>query len=248
MEIVDPAEWPARAAARTGQWPHGFSKMNTFELARLFTVPVAVCIATEGMYNAPLHPIEEAAVLRAVPKRRREFAAGRACARQALARLGAVAGPIPRGADGAPVWPRGVLGSIAHCDGLCAAVAAWEGEVRSIGLDLEVTAPLDSDLVTYVCNADEIDRLRTLPFVSGVDWPKLIFSAKEAFYKCYHPLARTFLDFREVSVTVDVTDSDTMGTFSAVINPDKPARDRCADFAGRWAVHETFVCAGVTLR
>ncbi|RIJ02750.1 4-phosphopantetheinyl transferase, partial [Clavibacter nebraskensis] len=62
----------------------------------------------------PLHPAEAGAVARAVPSRRREFAATRACARTALAALagdatGAAAVAIPKGRGGDPVWPRGVV-------------------------------------------------------------------------------------------------------------------------------------------
>ena len=71
---------------------------------RLFPMKVEVCVATPEMYESPLFAVEASAMSRAVPERRREFVAGRSCARVALARLGAPASPICVGPDRAPVW------------------------------------------------------------------------------------------------------------------------------------------------
>ncbi|MGW4745369.1 hypothetical protein ACWEPR_11305, partial [Streptomyces sp. NPDC004290] len=58
------------------------------------------------------YPEEEALMARAVPGRRREFAAARVCAHRALAALGAAPGPLLRGRRGAPAWPARTVGSI----------------------------------------------------------------------------------------------------------------------------------------
>ena len=53
------------------------------------TLPGAVAAELEDRgQNLPLHPEEVAAVQHAAEKRRRDFAAGRFCARAALAQLG----------------------------------------------------------------------------------------------------------------------------------------------------------------
>src|SRR3569623_1114660 len=62
----------------------------------------------------PIHPDEAQQVAGAVAKRRVEFAAGRACARRALTRLGIRDFVLKNGAARAPRWPRGVVGSISH--------------------------------------------------------------------------------------------------------------------------------------
>ena len=53
-------------------------------------------------------------VKKAVEKRRREFSAGRTCARQALRELGCADAPIVQDQNGAPLWPPGIVGSITH--------------------------------------------------------------------------------------------------------------------------------------
>jgi len=216
--------------------------MDAEGISRLFTAPVSACVATPPMYDAPLFPAEEAAVAKAVARRRREFAAGRACARAALERLGAQAGAIPRGPDRAPVWPGGHVGSIAHCDGFCAAVVARPGTARSLGLDAEAAAPLAPDMAAHVCRPEELARFAALPDPVGSSWPKLAFSAKEAFYKCYFPIARTYLGFEDVSVWF----SDDR--FRIVLEaPGKPMAAAAEAFQGLWRVDDRRVYAGVTL-
>ncbi|MGB5546088.1 MAG: hypothetical protein WBM74_05910, partial [Polyangiales bacterium] len=86
---------------------------------------------------------EEALVQGAARTRVEQFTAGRVCSRIALGRLGVAATtPIPRGEDRAPIWPAGFIGSISHTDSWCAAAVARSESVRSIGIDLESSAPL----------------------------------------------------------------------------------------------------------
>src|ERR1700757_4626476 len=72
-----------------------------------------------------LLPEEARHVEKAVTKRRLEFAAGRRCARLALARLGATPGPILPGEDRTPRWPSALVGSITHHGAHCAAPPGW---------------------------------------------------------------------------------------------------------------------------
>jgi hypothetical protein len=51
---------------------------------------------------------------------------------------------------------------------------------------------LGLELVPMVCTPAELARLAALP---ALDWPKLTFSAKEAWYKCQWPLPRRFCAF-----------------------------------------------------
>ena len=92
--------------------------------------------------NATLLPQEAAIVERVSDKRRREFTAGRECARIALGKLGVVPVPILIGERGAPQWPPGIVGSITHCDGYRAAAVAHASDVAAIGMDAEPDDPL----------------------------------------------------------------------------------------------------------
>lgn len=145
-----------------------------------------------------LYPIEAEAIARAVPKRRAEFAAGRTYARRALAKLGVAPVAIPVGPQRTPTWPAGVVGSISHCDSYCAAIAASADIYAGVGLDVELDDVLEESVATSICSAKELSRSEW----HGARLSKLIFCVKEAFYKAYFPLTRTFLEFNDVEAFV----------------------------------------------
>src|SRR5665213_2216984 len=73
----------------------------------------------------------------ATPSRVRELRAGRATARLAMHQLGAEPLPLLVGPSGAPLWPSGLCGSIAHSATQIAVVAARLQRFRSMGVDIE---------------------------------------------------------------------------------------------------------------
>lgn len=161
-----------------------------------------VAVAVSGLQDGPfpLHPEECDAVARAVPKRRREFAAGRHNARRAMALLGEAPQAIPCGRDRAPVWPPHLVGSISHTDDACVAVVGFAEKLVSVGIDLEVDRAMDPDLWDTVCTRHELDRLQTLPPCQRGHMVTKIFSAKEAVFKWQYPLTGRWLDFQQVEV------------------------------------------------
>lgn len=150
--------------------------------------------------ESALYPDELPAIARAVEKRRREFAFGRACARAALARLGIPALALPRSAGGPPAWPPGIIGSITHGAGIAAAAVAPATACRSLGIDLEsLAAAREADVLATVATPAELSRYAdSLGSLLG----PLLFSAKESVYKCLYPLERRFLDFTDVELAL----------------------------------------------
>src|SRR6185503_18375584 len=74
----------------------------------------------------------------AVPKRQAQFRAGRYCAMLAIQALhGGSPMLVGRDANGAPLWPEGVVGSITHTDDVAAAAVASAADVLSLGIDTE---------------------------------------------------------------------------------------------------------------
>lgn len=220
--------------------------MDEHAVASLFTVPIAACVADPDMFSAPLFLEEEAYIRKAVPSRRREYAAGRAAARKALAKAGAEAGPIVAHPDRSPRWPASFCGSITHCAGFCSAVVAHAEDAAGVGFDAEEARSLGVDLHHLVCRPNDIEHFRELPRIDGLDWPKLAFSAKESFYKCYYPIYRQFLGFRDASVLFAVDPANPCrGTFSVLL--EKSSEPAAANFAGRWLVDDERVYTGVTL-
>ncbi len=201
-------------------------------VASLFAalVPAGTAVAAREIAGeAPqVWPGEDAP--RAVAKRRRELAFGRACARDALAELGRAATAIPIVAGGPPGWPPGFTGSITHTDTHAAAAVVRSGEIRSLGIDLEslAHAARTPELLATVATPREHAEV---PGVAGVadvaHVAALLFSAKESVYKCLYPGTGRFLDFHEVELVLDPG-----GTFSVTHAEGYDARD----LRGRWAI------------
>jgi 4'-phosphopantetheinyl transferase EntD len=166
----------------------------------------------------PLFAEEDVAVRNAVPKRRAEFRAGRTFARAALLELGITPVAIVAGPDRAPMWPPGVVASITHDDTYCGAMAARSSDYAAVGIDIESSAPLDADLVRSICSATELEHGAALGDTLSVDFPKLVFCAKESAYKAYFSLARTFLEFSDMEIRVSPRD----GTFVGTVLPAAP--------------------------
>ncbi len=215
-------------------------------LEELLPPGVAVEATRGDILDEPLFPVEEAAIARAVEKRRREFTTGRACARRALARLGVEPGPILPGERGAPGWPPGTVGSITHCDGYRAAAVARAGELASLGVDAEPNLPLPAGLLADVALPLERERLRQLAATRAeVHWDRLLFCMKEAVYKAWFPLAGRWLGFEDAIVELD----PERGAFAARLLVPGPALPggTLTGFSGRWLVRDGIALAAIAV-
>lgn len=127
---------------------------------------------------------------RGVAKRQSEFLAGRICAREALRQLCAEPGVPAVGADGAPQWPAGVVGSITHGQGRALAVVAPAQRFQGLGLDIEtlLPSPRAERLVGEILTAGELRRLDGLDPQQRARLITLSFSIKESLFKALYPL------------------------------------------------------------
>ncbi len=144
----------------------------------------------------PLDPGEAHLVAGAAPKRRREFAAGRACAHAALAQIGRDQAPLGRDEKGRPLWPAGLVGSITHTEGYAAALVARAGDFRGVGLDAEHVGRVTPDLWPRLFDAAEREGLAPLP--EPMERATLLFSAKEACHKAGQERVLRFHDLHVV--------------------------------------------------
>lgn len=148
---------------------------------------------------------EAAPLARAVVPVRRASGAARIVARQLLAALGAGAAvELPRLASGAPAWPAGYAGSLAHDDDFAVAAVAPAERILAVGVDIEPALPLPEELLTLVATPAERARL-------GGDLlaARLLFCMKEAVYKATHPVDGIFLHHHDVEVCLDSSTATT---------------------------------------
>ncbi len=201
--------------------------------------------ALETFQSAALFPEEVSARGGANTQRKAAFRGGRACAHQALRQIGGPAVAIGTGTAGEPLWPAGCVGSISHTNKVVAAVVAFSPPVRGIGIDLEENEPLqDAAMVELVCRPDELILGSDPSQAANLQRGKLLFVIKEAVYKLCWPVMRTFLEFHDVSVMVDIP----AGTFSAeLVNRRLPAIAGHRLITGRFAeVRNLYVALAVS--
>jgi 4'-phosphopantetheinyl transferase EntD len=194
-----------------------------------------------------LMPVESSYLGRSVPKRAREFAAGRLCARRALAEFGILNFPLEVGADRRPLWPPSVIGSITHTDGFCAAAVAACGQMAAVGIDSEAATGVKPELWESICVEAEIAWLGTLAEQERVSAATLIFSAKEAFYKCQYPLTAQSLGFHDATVRISGWGRQR-ATFTITTSPNIAfAKWSASPMSGHYLFHDEFVTAALCL-
>lgn len=157
---------------------------------------VAHRLITPGDEDALL-PEEAPAFASSVLKVRRASGAARTAARALLEQLGAPSLAIPRGPARAPVWPEGIVGSLAHDAEIAIAAVGLRRDFLGIGIDVEPADPLPSDLLPMVATPAERQV-----FGDDLGFGRLLFSIKEAVYKAVHPLDGVFLDHHDVDVAL----------------------------------------------
>jgi 4'-phosphopantetheinyl transferase EntD len=191
-------------------------------------------------FEAELFPEEREHIAQSVAKRRLEFAAVRSCARIALRELGCPPVPILPGEQREPQWPEGVVGSMTHCAGYCAAAVARSGDVSALGIDAEVHAPLPEGVLDLISLETERERLAALGarVTNSVHWDRLLFSAKESVYKAWFPLTRRWLGFEEADIDLRLD-----GSFEAKLLTSESGVPH--GFAGRWAVSGGLIATAI---
>ena len=145
--------------------------------------------------ESALLPAEAAAMASMAVDRRRASGAARQVARALMARLGYAQLSILKSASGAPIWPAGLCGSIAHDDRVAVAALGLRRDIAAVGIDVEPTVPLPADMLDLIATPDELRTIADDP-LGG----KLLFAAKEAVYKAVHPLDGVFLEFHDIAV------------------------------------------------
>lgn len=187
-----------------------------------------------------IFPEEMALLTRAVEKRRREFIAGRRCLRAAFSQLGLPERAILVGHMRCPEIPSGYSATITHSGDLCAAAAMPQGEFLAIGIDIESFAPLGSDLSSMIltpADSQMVEELATNSTLSAMHWAKLIFSAKEAFYKAYFQIVGEFLDFLEAEIKIN---PDQQSLELNLIAPPTHPKLKDQAFLGKYLLHNDY--------
>jgi 4'-phosphopantetheinyl transferase EntD len=229
------------------------------QLAQLFSCGVAAAELRKDADASLLYPAEAAFCASFAAKRRADFTAGRLCARRALGELGIVDFSVAVNPDRSPCWPPGIAGSISHTEGYRCAVAADANHFGSIGIDVETVGRITPGVAALVFTAAEAAFLRSLAECGRASAATVIFSAKEAFYKCQYVLTGEWLDFHDVTVelTVPAMGGNAVlgagdianGSFRIKASVDRPGLGPrvVPERPGRFRVDGDLVATGITM-
>jgi len=145
-----------------------------------------------------LDAAEAAAMAASIDPVRRASGAARIVARNLLARLGSTSKVVLRNTKGAPQWPIGFVGSIAHDSEFAVAAVATASSLASVGIDIEPILPLPKQLLNMVATPSEQNQL-----CGDLIAARLLFCIKEAVYKATHPRDGLFLEHHDVEVQME---------------------------------------------
>jgi len=222
----------------------GYTRPMHPAITRLFPSTVHVSECSDPALVEPLFPEEEAAIARAVEKRKVEFALGRTAARAALRALGVAPGPLVAQPDRSVGWPGEAWGSITHADGICLAAAVRRSDHAGVGIDAELRERVRQDLWSHIATEREIAWFR-----DGTDEREararatLLFSAKETFYKAQFCVSRAWVGFHDAELTFGAD-----GTFEVRLLVDVgDAFAREARFHGRSCLLDRHVVTGMVV-
>lgn len=167
-------------------------------------LPPLVSVAeTRGDVDYALYADERRFVAGVVTKRRLEFTTVRWCAAQALRELGYSRPVQVPGDTGEPAWPNEVVGSMTHCRGYRAAVAASAHAVDAIGIDAEPNENLPAGVLGQVASRSEAEQcLKLSAQQPEIAFDRLLFSAKESVFKAWFPREKCWLDFGGAEIVV----------------------------------------------
>jgi 4'-phosphopantetheinyl transferase EntD len=138
--------------------------------------------------------------------RKREFTAGRVLARRAFIDLGEEPCSILSDETGCPLWPESIVGSISHKGNNCCVLVGLRKKVASVGIDIELQEPLPQEMWSSFSTNEEVSQ-KNFTNYSDEHFANIIFSVKEAFYKCINtfmngngpPLTKILLSFNELN-------------------------------------------------
>ena len=142
------------------------------------------------------------------------------------------------------MWPAGLTGSITHTGDFVSAAVARTTAARGLGLDVEQIANAEraGRIASMVARPDEHSITdETIPFAT---WITLLFSIKEATFKCLYPIAETRFYYQALRVTRIHISS---GEFEATLQVTLPGFPEGHKLGGRFEIDQNRVHAGLCL-
>jgi 4'-phosphopantetheinyl transferase EntD len=115
-----------------------------------------------------------------------------------------------------------------------------------LGIDAEPNQPLPDGVLGEIARAEERPLLSQLACSqSTISWDRLLFSAKEAVYKVWFPIAQCWLGFEDAVLAID----PAAQSFQARLLKPWPDAGMCLPrvLEGRWLARDGLVLTAIAL-
>lgn len=139
---------------------------------------------------------------KAVVKRQAEYIAGRYLAKRCLTALGCNETHVGISQQRAPLWPKGMMGSISHTNNRAICIVQ-SCEVADQGIGIDIEQCLTDSTATSIKSTIINDAEYTLIMNHYVDFAQglaVVFSAKESLFKALYPQVKAYFDFLDAEV------------------------------------------------
>ncbi|KJZ11547.1 hypothetical protein TW85_17160 [Marinomonas sp. S3726] len=135
--------------------------------------------------------------------RQAEYLAGRLCAHQLLFDFAVHHEYLESDDKNVPIWPKGIIGSIAHCYPYALVMIAKSKDYQSIGVSIVARAESRAEFALSSNTAfgvlTQAERLRFATHLDELTLA-LIYSVKKSVIKALSPLILSYLYFDDMSV------------------------------------------------
>ncbi|MGF1793459.1 4'-phosphopantetheinyl transferase superfamily protein [Photobacterium profundum] len=148
----------------------------------------------------------------AVKKRQAEYVAGRYLAKRCLSALGGTESDVGISQHRAPLWPKGMIGSISHSSNKAICVLR-QCDLPEQGIGIDIEQCLADSTATSIKNTIINEAEQALITKHDVDFSTgltVIFSAKESLFKALFPQVRAYFDFLDAEVITMERDNLTI--------------------------------------
>lgn len=160
-------------------------------------------VAQNNLELTGVHPLEvEIGNSFLSSNRRSEFFSGRRCAHLAMVAAGYPNLPVLRAYDRSPIWPLTIVGSITHTSVLASVIIKkHHSRVMGLGIDLEdLSRDIRTNINSHILTSWEMSQWTDASAVVSRE-VKIIFSIKEAIFKCFYPINEVYLGFHDAEIT-----------------------------------------------
>lgn len=168
----------------------------------IFGKNIASCFLYENVTQNSLLPEEKLITEKFAEVRSQSFANGRYAARMAMKKLDIHDFPLLIGKNKAPIWPKGIKGSISHCHDAAIAIASKAEDYLNLGVDIEKHQRCKKELWQSIFLEEEIEFLNSLKESEQVKHATLLFSAKESYFKLLNPIMNKWIGFHDAKISL----------------------------------------------